>query len=468
MSCARASAKALLLTVAVVAACQDPARAPIPLTVSSDPPAQTAGGIITLTSDQFSGLTLLPSPDTLRTNRWTNFSVTVGADTADTWRVGPTQIAFRVPPVYTGNYEALIEAQGYDEARASFFAVGLAYPRYWGGLNAYTNVTTGTMLPGGGLLIAEGSAWPGFSTGYGLIDVQDRRLRMPAELREADSNRVKMYTPGPSYRTNHYIIDLSPAGRAAATVWKPDPWTLVDSLPCGVTAGDYTAAELSPTTCLSLRLGVLVRNGTDTIIPNFYSAPSGEFRLARGGKWAVIRTELDSRRYRAASFPMYWPVLNQTGDVAYTIDTLFHVTGAAFSTTGDTMFLTTSVRDSAAANHQGGRFSVSLYETATGRFLTARAFPSTRALQDITLDPVRPLLYVGGIQWEASSSLFREYLTVLDRRTLDIVADMPVPAIPYRSSVDDATLVYQAGRVSVVGWCGFDCGGLWVFTFDLP
>ncbi len=390
MSCARASAKALLLTVAVVAACQDPARAPIPLTVSSDPPAQTAGGIITLTSDQFSGLTLLPSPDTLRTNRWTNFSVTVGADTADTWRVGPTQIAFRVPPVYTGNYEALIEAQGYDEARASFFAVGLAYPRYWGGLNAYTNVTTGTMLPGRGLLIAEGSAWPGFSTGYGLIDVQDRRLRMPAELREADSNRVKMYTPGPSYRTNHYIIDLSPAGRAAATVWKPDPWTLVDSLPCGVTAGDYT------------------------------------------------------------------------------IDTLFHVTGAAFSTTGDTMFLTTSVRDSAAANHQGGRFSVSLYETATGRFLTARAFPSTRALQDITLDPVRPLLYVGGIQWEASSSLFRQYLTVLDRRTLDIVADMPVPAIPYRSSVDDATLVYQAGRVSVVGWCGFDCGGLWVFTFDLP
>src|SRR6266487_2473795 len=396
MSCARANAKALLLTVAVVAACQDPARAPIPLTVSSDPPAQTAGGIITLTSDQFSGLTLLPSPDTLRTNRWTNFSVTVGADTADTWRVGPTQIAFRVPPVYTGNYEALIEAQGYDEARASFFAVGLAYPRYWGGLNAYTNVTTGTMLPGRGLLIAEGSAWPGFTT------------------------------------------------------------------------GDYTAAELSPTSCLSLRLGVLVRNGTDTIIPNFYSAPSGEFRLARGGKWAVIRTELDSRRYRAASFPMYWPVLNQTGDVAYTIDTLFHVTGAAFSTTGDTMFLTTSVRDSAAANHQGGRFSVSLYETATGRFLTARAFPSTRALQDITLDPVRPLLYVGGIQWEASSSLFREYLTVLDRRTLDIVADMPVPAIPYRSSVDDATLVYQAGRVSVVGWCGFDCGGLWVFTFDLP
>src|SRR6266545_2609357 len=74
MNCASANAKALLLTVAVVAACQDPARAPIPLTVSSDPPAQTAGGIITLTSDQFSGLTLLPSPDTLRTNRSPHFS----------------------------------------------------------------------------------------------------------------------------------------------------------------------------------------------------------------------------------------------------------------------------------------------------------------------------------------------------------------------------------------------------------
>ena len=468
MSCASGRAKALLLACAALQGCQDPARAPIPLAITSDPPAQTAGGVITLTSDQFPGLRLIPSPDTLRPNRWSNFAVIVNDDTAESWRVGPTEIAFRVPAVYTGNYEAVIDAEGYDEARVAFFGVGLAYPMYWGGLNGYTDVSSGTLLPGRGLLVAEGSPWPGFFTGYGLIDVLSRQLSMPGPLRRADSNRVKMYVPGPSYRADHYVMDLSPPGVAAAMVWRPDPWRIVDSIPCGDPGGNYTAAELSATTCLSLRFGVLVRNGTDTLIPNFYSAPSGEFRLAPGGKWAVLRTELASRDSREEA--MSWPVLDQTGAVAYTIDTLFHVTGAAFSSTGDTMFLTTSVRDTAALNLQGGRFSISLYETATGRFLTARAFPPTRALQDVALDPVRPLLYVGGIDWEGvwPDGAFREYLTVLDRRTLEIVADMPVPAIPYHSAVSDATLVYQAGRVSVVGWCGFDCGGLYVFTFDLP
>src|ERR1041385_1304859 len=98
MRCDGERASALLLFgCAVVVACQDPARAPLPLAVTSDPSAQTAGGIITLTSDQFSGLVLQPSADTARPNRWANFAVVVGSDTAESWRVASNQIAFRVP-----------------------------------------------------------------------------------------------------------------------------------------------------------------------------------------------------------------------------------------------------------------------------------------------------------------------------------------------------------------------------------
>lgn len=444
----------------LLCSCQDPAAAPIPLTVTSDPAATTSGGIITLTSEQFSGLTLMPSPDTLRPNRWTNFAVIVGSDTAESWRVAPTQIAFRVPPIITGNHEARVEAQGHDRATVPFFGVGLVVPLYWGGLNAYTNVTSGTVFPGRGLLVAEASSWAGFTTGYGLVDVQDRHLRMYDELREAGPNRVRMYVPGPSYRTNHFIFDASPVGTAAATVWRSDPWTLVDSIPCGDPQGDYTAVEISATTCLSLRFGAVVRNGTDTVLSGFFAAREGEFRLAPAGEWAVIKTELAIRGVRDPA--MSWPVFDRAGSIAYTIDTLFEVTGAAFSANGDTLFLTASVHDTAAQNFAEGKFALVVLETATGRTLAMRSFPSDRALQDVTLDPVRPLLYVGSVRTE------REYLTVLDRRDLSVVADMPAPWGQYLVSIGDATLVYQNGRVSIVGWCGFDCGGLWVYTYDLP
>src|SRR5512139_4170848 len=114
---ARGIAAATQLSVALLlCSCQDPAVAPLPLTVTSEPAATTSGATITLTSEQFSGLTLVPSPDTLRPNRWTNFAVIVGSDTAESWRVAPTQIAFRVPAILTGNYEAIIEVQGHNRA----------------------------------------------------------------------------------------------------------------------------------------------------------------------------------------------------------------------------------------------------------------------------------------------------------------------------------------------------------------
>ena len=463
---ARGIAAAAQLSIALLVwDCRDPAVAPLPLTVSAEPAATTSGAVITLTSQQFSGLLLEPSPDTLRPNRWTNFAVIVGTDTAESWRVAPDQIAFRVPGLLTGNYEARIEATGYDRAQVSFFAVGLAVPAYWGGLFAYTNVSSGTVFPGRGLLVAEDRSWPGFTTGYGLLDVQDQRLRMYDELRQTAPNRVKMFVPGPSYRANHFVFDNSPIGTPGATVWRADPWTRVDSLPCGRPIDSYTAVEVSATTCLSLGFGTLVRNGTDTLLSNPNAFAEGEFRLAPGGKWTVLKTRL------VITSGLSWPVFDQSGDIAYTIDTLSQVTGAAFSTDGDTIFMTAGVHDTAAQSFTLSRFALVVLEAGTGRTLATRSFSSDRALQDVALDPVRPLLYVGSIRTEQDPTGFpslRQYLTVLDRRDLSVVADMPAPWGQYAVSIANATLVYQNGRVSVVGWCGSDCGGLWVYTYDLP
>jgi hypothetical protein len=63
--------------------------------------------------------------------------------------------------------------------------------------------------------------------------------------------------------------------------------------------------------------------------------------------------------------------------------------------------------------------------------------------------------------------LFRQYLSVLDIRSLEPIADIPA-ASP--RSVADGVLVYggSAGQVSVLSASCSDCGGLWVFSFDLP
>ena len=159
------------------------------------------------------------------------------------------------------------------------------------------------------------------------------QLEMIPELGQRESPFVKMYAPGQSYRPNHFIFDISRARTAAATVWKADPWLLIDTIPCGVPQGVYTAVELSSTACLSLSpSGGVIRNGIDTLVRSINVWQNGTFRLAPGGKWAVLLTDLYPRKF---FWPVSWPVFNQAGAIAYTIDTLFHITGAAFSPMGD-------------------------------------------------------------------------------------------------------------------------------------
>lgn len=474
MNVARRARLLWLLGAAVALGCQDPAQAPLPLAITMQPAAQTAGGIVTLTSPQFQDLVLIPRVDSVpRPNRWANFVVTVGADTADSWRVGPTAMEVRVPPVYTGNHELTVWLEEHDRTSMALYAVGEAYPWYWGGLHAYTNVSTGTAFPPYGLLIGESYGWPGWTTGYGLIDIQGRRLRMFPELAVTRGADIRIDAPGPSYRANHFVFDLSPLAAGGAKVWDlSGPLRIVDSIPCVDPRGFYAAAELAAGMCLlRSQNGALVRNGVDTVLPSQPGLFEGQFRMAAGGRWTVVTTQLSYRQFWG-SYPTIWPVFDQAGNVAYTIDTLFHVSGAAFSRYGDTLYATVSVRDTLADNYYAGRFSVVVLETATGRSLAVRSFTSDRVLQDILVDPVRPLLYVAGIQTEPNAPYYfsearRQYLTVLDRRTLDVIADIPAAS---RVSVEDALLVHggSSGRVHVLGWCGFDCGGMWGFAFDLP
>lgn len=459
---------------AVVLGCQDPAQAPLPLAVAMQPTAQTAGGIVTLTSQQFQDIGLVPRIDSVpRPNRWANFRVTIGTDTADSWRTGPTEMAFRVPPVYTGNYDVRVWVEGHDAFSTGLYAVGQAYPILWGGLQAYTNVHTGTAFPPFGFLIGESWMWPGFKRGYGLIDIQGRRLRMFPEMTLPSGADIKIDAPGPSYRTNHFVFDFSPINVSARPkVWDLNPPIhVVDSIPCVDPRGFYAAADLAGGICLlRAQNGALIRNGVDTVVPIQAAFFDGQFRMAAGGRWTAVTTGLFNRQYYEP-YSTIWPVFDQAGNVAYTIDTLFHVSGAAFSRYGDTMYAAVSVRDD-LANYYDGRFSVVMLETATGRTLAVKSFPTERVLQDVLVDPIRPFVYVAGMEPDAYGLPYsfhnqRQYLTVLDRRTLDVVADIPAAEA---WSVGDATLVYggSSGRIHVLAWCGFDCGGIYGFAFDLP
>lgn len=313
-----------------------------------------------------------------------------------------------------------------------------------------------------------------FKTGYGLIDIQGQRLRMFSEMALASGTNIKIDAPGPSYRTNHFVFHLSPFNVAARPkVWDLNPPIhVVDSIPCVDPRGFYAAADLPGGICLlRSQNGALVRNGVDTLVPPQPAFFRAQFRMAAGGRRTVVTTSLSFRESFGLD-QMIWPVFDQAGNVAYTIDSLFHVTGASFSRYGDTLYATVSVRDTLASNDYLGRFSVVMLETATGRTLAVKSLATERVLQDVLVDPIRPFVYVAGMQSDAyvpPGAFFsqRQYLTVLDRRTLEIVADIPAAEAWF---VGDATLVYggSSGRVHVLAWCGFDCGGLYGFAFDLP
>jgi hypothetical protein len=389
--------------------------------------------------------------------------VIVGSDTAESWRVSATEIAFRVPAVYTGNYDATIRAEGYDPANAALFVVGQAYPQY-SITNPYSGTRAGAAAPSRGFLIAESGGWPGFTTGYKIVDVQSRSAQVISGMPLAPNTWVKMYAPGPSYRGNHFVLDLSQPGTSGpAVVWDANKMQVMDSVPC-VARDFYTAAEIGPGVCVHVDggIGTLIRNGVDTILPWQDGLREATFRMAIGGEWTVMRSAL---RCCSPGSPLIWPVIDRTGRVAYTIDSLYDVTGADFSASGDTLFATVGLRPGPANSAFDDRFALLVLETATARTIATHAFPEDRLVGDVLVDPVRPVIYVAGVRARGGPFFdYRQYLTVLDRTTLDVIADIPAASGDYSFPV---AVVYNGGRVHVLGWCGFDCA-LVVTPYDLP
>ena len=443
----------LVAVALLLGACSESPTGPRPLAITLDRAAQFSGDVVTIVAPELSRLTLIPESDSApRPNRWANLHVLVGGDSAESWRVAPDSIAFRVPPLYTGIYAVEVHATGFDSAGGSLQVVGQAYPVY-AALHAYTNALSGTAWPGHGLLVGETFNWPGYGIGYGLIDAQQKQLAMFPELAADSVNRAKMFVPGPSYRPDHFVFDLSPTGPGKARVWQLAPTRqLVDSIPCA-SNGTYTAADIAPGVCLLSRGYSILRNGTDTIVPFHAAYLESEFRMAAGGEWTVPRTRLDFNDLG----PLPWPVFDAAGNVAYSIDTLRYVTGAAFSANGDTLYATVAAADPAYQN--GLRWSLMVLTAATGTMISSRAFPSGEYLQDVLVDPIHPRLYVASIAG-------RQRLTILDRATLAPLGTITAPTL---WQGDDGTLVYggASGRVHAFVHCGFDCGGMWDHAFDV-
>ena len=83
------------------------------------------------------------------------------------------------------------------------------------------------------------------------------------------------------------------------------------------------------------------------------------------------------------------------------------------------------------------------------------------------MDPVRPLVYVGGhvgcdhVHWRNRT----HFLAMFDRQTLGTVAVVPAPE-PGTSFGGDLSFGGSSGRIHLLVTCGGDYGGLRDYAFD--
>jgi len=280
---------------------------------------------------------------------------------------------------------------------------------------------------------------------------------------------VQMTVPGPSYRPDHFVMGLTPDSARYAQVWRATPtgFVLADTVPCASPGRRYTAVEIAAGVCLQADgfAGVVVRNGVDTVMPVQNGYREAQFRMAPGGTHTVLR--MRPNVYMGVTTTR-WPVFDQTGAVAYTIDTLQRVTGVAFSPNGDTIFAAVSIPDTSASGPFEGRFSLAVLDAATGRTIASQPLDARYGLEDVLVDPARPVLYVAAVE-RSSLASFDEWqeLLIFDRGTLELLATITAAN---RWSGGDAVLVFGGpGRpVHAFVWCGFDCGGVWDFAYDVP
>jgi len=482
------SVAALTLAAAASTGCGgDRIVAPERPEVMFSPQTQWSGGEIILQSDAFRDLSLQPllgADGTTVPKRWSNFAVVIDGDTTDTRRTAvPDQIAFRVPALLTGEHTATVEVAGQRPVDLFFHSVGQAREPT-ATLSSVTNTYEGQVMVPGMVLTAEEVGVPVEGallggTGYVLINVNtgDPGVLIP-ELTASQTTVVQMYVPGPSYRQNHFVFDLSPLRASDPQVWRTTPeFAPVNSIQCASrndqNSREYTAAEVAPGVCLLAQGMSIWRNGNE-LITSQRALYNAQFRMAAGGRWTVALTRSVTL---VGQEPLTeWSVFDSTGAVAYTVSRYARVPGAAFSADGAKMYLVAKLQ---SANGQPGEWVLQMLDAATGSPLASVAFPGATYLYDVLLDPVKPVLYVVSREDSIEPTTPPNFISesaltfhVIDQSTLNSIAAVPaVLTFPGASAVGlgpPGFLVHggSTGRVHLMLLCGADCGGLWNWAFD--
>jgi len=466
---------ALFLLGVVFTACE-PTAEPVPMqiTASIAPETQWSGGPMTIRSPQLQGaaddhvvLTVQYHP-----HDWHIPDPYVPPTFfLDIERVADDQLSFMVPPMYSGSYEVRLAIHGFEPVSLQFGVVGLTqWPE--GVLAHYTSTEHGLALPGGGVLAAaEVDYWDG-PRGYVFVNLEPWAIEVVPGLEEdRDNNRVMMmYVPGPSFRPNHVVVDLSPDD-SVAEVWKVGPtagsFEHVASAPCGGGSGSerYTAAELSEGHCLILDgwEGRLVDN-TGTVLAEDRGLRKGEIRLAPNGRWAVPVTGKGRIDFNDFELSGAIPVIASNGSAAYELTGYVELPDADFTAEGDTLFV---IGARSVPGKDAREWSLDVLDAGTGTPFAAVAFADGARLSAVLVDPVRPLVYVGGhVGSHPNHTLYRtSFLAVLDRPTLNLIALVPAPE---EASSFGGVLAFggSSGRIHLLVSCGWDCGGLRDYAFD--
>lgn len=444
--------KALLsgLLAVAVTSCADGPTTPRALPdVAVVDQVQWSGSLVTLRSDSFrdgGSVRVVMTSDTIATGPGTN---------AD-------ELQFRLPPLMTGGYEARVLTNG-GSVPIFVEVVGLAREPipFAGGF--FSVIVQNVQIAGRKAYLAEPFGrffGPDEEGAYAVVDVVTpaKASQLPA-LTSDGMNEIKMTVPGPSYRANHLVFDFSAEGSSDVRVWRLTP-TLepVTTLPCGWDPGiggyHYTAAEVSPGTCLVIRHDEVWRNGTQRLIgdPAFERA---QFRIGPDGNRTVLLT-----RPLFIEVPLEsWPVFDASGQIAYTTTRYDAIRGAAFSRDGARLWV--------VARDRAGDWVLDELDASTGDVVRTLDFPDADLLLDVLLHPLDGRLYVASR--DEGRALRPPTLHVIDPGTLELARSVPAPGVAssFASIAFGGVLAAggSAGRVHVLGRAGVDAGW-WIWSFD--
>lgn len=387
-------------------------------------------------------------------------TVAIGDTVVEPNAVSPDVVEFPLPALLSGQYEATVRLDGSPIATLSINVVGLARePTFVSSGGFFTVLFDLYPTPRGRILIAEKRCLPiSCEAGYGIANLIAQEVAVaPTVFQVQGEDLVKMMVPGPSFRPNHYVFDLSPDGAFEAKVWRVWPEIApMTTLACGFDSRStqtYTVAEVSETDCLEMRGPSIWRNGTELLVAEDLDLELAQFRMAPGGTWTVPVTRPFGRRDGLE----VWPVFGQDARLAYTVDRYSAVPGATFTSAGDALYV-------AARDRFDEKFwRVDHLDPATGEVRKSLSFPDAQVLLDVLVDEARSRLYTAS-SLDGGSPV----LHVIDLESFELLASVKVPVfgscmgagslgvLTPGGSADQVHLATLAGTCPILNW-----------TFDL-